>query len=258
MQVVCVANQKGGCAKTTTVINLAAALAERGLRVLVIDLDPQLNSTIWLGLEQSGACIDRAFDKSSTLDELCVSTSIPNVSAIPGSKRLAHLEKQLAEEILAESVLKQRFCNLNSSVFDFVLIDTPPTLGLVTLNAMVSSSYLLVPVSTHVLSLHGVAQLLDRFKSIQSLLNPELSILGFLASRFDGRTRHSQEVLQLLKDRFGDKVFETFISENIRLAEAPSFCKSILSYKPKSKASGEFRMLSDEVLKRVQKKYSNG
>lgn len=252
MPVVCVANQKGGCAKTTTVVNLAAALAEKGKRILVIDLDPQLNTTIWLGLDQSRLGIDRVFENEAMLDELCVATCVPQVMAIPGSKKLAHLEKQLAGEVVAESILKQRFSGLDTSRFDFVLIDTPPTLGLVTLNAMVASSFLLLPVSTHVLSLHGVAQLLDRFKSVQSLLNPQIKILGFLASRVDGRTRHSKEVLQILRDRFGEQVFDTFISENIRLAEAPSFCKSILSYKSNSKASLEFRNLADEILKRLQ------
>lgn len=251
MRVVCVANQKGGCAKTTTVVNLAAALAERGFRVLVIDLDPQLNATIWLGLDVRLPGVDQLFEPGVLLSNLVQMTNISNLWAIAGSKKLAHLEKQLAGEVVAESILKQRFSGMDFAAYDFVLFDTPPTLGLVTLNAMVASEYLLVPVSTHVLSLHGVAQLLEKYKSVETLLNPRLKILGYLPSRVDSRTRHSQEVLQILKDRFGSLVFNSFISENIKLAEAPSFSMPILSYKPKSKASEDFRMLVNEVLERT-------
>lgn len=248
MKVIVIANQKGGCAKTTTVVNLAAAIAEKGFRVLVIDLDPQANASQWLGDASDGTAAFRLLVKKDDPNALAVESSCAGVDLIASSRDLVHIDKALAGEIASEGILKRRLKSLARDRWDFVLIDTPPTLGLITLNALSAADELLIPVTTHVMTLSGVAQLIQTFQDVRELLNPGLNVLGLLPCRVDLRTRHAQEILSALTDRFGGKVLKSHIAESVRLAEAPSFSQSILSYKPKSKAAADYRALAAEVI----------
>ncbi len=248
MKIIAVANQKGGCAKTTTVVNLAACLAEFGKKILVIDLDPQANATTWLGADSGGGDAFKLLTTKAPLEQLIAPTSLEGVYIIGASRELANFEKAVAGEIAVETRLKRRLSALKPEHWDFVLIDTPPTLGLITLNALSTAQELLVPVTTHVLSLSGVAQLVETLEEVKDVLNPSLNILGFVACRVDSRTRHSKEILELLINQFGDKVLKSTIRESIRLAEAPSFQLSINQYGSKSTAADDYRALAAEVL----------
>lgn len=252
MKTIAVANQKGGCAKTTTVVNLAACLAELGRKVLVIDLDSQANATHWLGVDSDSNGAMKLLTTKEPLDQLISPTNLDGVHLIASSRELAHFEKAVAGEIAVESRLKRRLAGLDAKKWDFVLIDTPPTLGLITLNALSAAQELIVPVTTHVLSLSGVAQLVATLDEVKEVLNPSLNILGFVACRVDSRTRHSKEILELLTNQFGDKVLKSMIRESIRLAEAPSFQLSINQYGSKSSAADDYRALAAEVLSLTQ------
>lgn len=251
MKVIAIANLKGGCAKTTTVVNLAAALAEQQQRVLVVDLDPQANASAWLG---SDSAVNGSFRLMTTKDDighLIEQTETAGVSLISASRDLSGLEKALVGEIAVETKLKRRLSGLDQKAWDFVLLDTPPTLGLMTLNALAAAGKLLIPVTTHILTLSGVAQLMVTFTEVRELLNPDLEILGLVPSRVDSRTRHAQEILSALEEKFGDRVLKSRIHESIRLAEAPSFTQSILAYQSRSTAAKDYRALANEILKLI-------
>jgi len=252
MRVITIANQKGGCAKTTTVVNIAACLAELKLRVLVIDLDPQANASQWLDTDESKGGSVEIFRSQQKMDDLIQPSGVKGVDLIPASQELAQIEKLLAGELSVETILKRRILKMNSKEYDFVLIDTPPTLGLLTLNALAAAKELLIPVTTHVMTLAGVAQLMNTVANVQELLNPDLKILGFIPSRVDLRTRHSQEVLESLIERFGDQVFKSTVRESVRLAEAPSYSESIIDYDKKSLAANDYRSLAKEILRRAR------
>lgn len=252
MRIITIANQKGGCAKTTTVVNVAACLAELKLRVLVIDLDPQANASQWLNYDESKTGSVEIFKSQPKLDVFIQASGIEGVDLLPASQELAQIEKLLAGELSVETILRRRIQKMSSLNYDFVLIDTPPTLGLLTLNALTAAKELLIPVTTHVMTLSGVAQLINTVTNVQELLNPDLKILGFIASRVDVRTRHSQEVLESLINRFGDQVFKSCIRENVRLAEAPSYNESIIDYDKKSLAANDYRSITKEILQRAQ------
>jgi chromosome partitioning protein len=247
MRIIAIANQKGGCAKTTTVVNLAASLADTGFKVLVIDLDPQANATQWLSPQQELAGSLGLMTTKDPIEDLVAQTSIPGVDLIAGSQSLTTIEKALAGELGAEFTLKRRLMAIAPNSWDFVLIDTPPTLGLVTVNALSYAKELLIPVTTHIMTLSGVAQLMQKTADIREILNPDLKIVGLLPSRVDLRTKHSKEVLDMLTAEFKDKVFKSIIRENIRLAEAPSFHESILIYDKNSTAASDFRALAKEI-----------
>jgi len=248
MKIIAVANQKGGCAKTTTVVNLAACLAELQKKVLIIDLDSQANASNWLGSDNQSMGAIRLLTTKDDLQKLIIPTHLEGVHLIAASRELANFEKIVAGEIAVETRLKRRLASLDPKQWDYVLIDTPPTLGLITLNALSAAQDLLVPVTTHVLSLSGVAQLIETLEEIKDVLNPSLNILGFVACRVDSRTRHSKEIMELLINQFGDKVLKSVIRESIRLAEAPSFQLSINQYGSKSTAADDYRALAAEVL----------
>ena len=248
MRTIVVANQKGGCAKTTTVVNLAAALAEIGKKILVIDLDPQANATQWLSGDGSKAGAYGLMIEEGPIDNFIGNTSIENVKIICATQELSYLERALAGRVASDSILSRRISCLKEDDWDFVLIDTPPTLGIVTLNALSCANELLIPVTTHILTLSGVAQLMSTVEAVKKLLNPGIQILGFLPSRVDQRTRHSGEVLDLLMEEFGDLVLKTTVRESVRIAESPSFQAPILKYDGASGAAADYRSLAREVL----------
>ena len=248
-KIIAIANQKGGCAKTTTTVNLSAALAALDKKVLLIDLDPQANASQWLGVAPDDRGVFELFTTKTGLGSLLVKSNTAGVTLLAGTRNLANIEKSLAGELAVETRLRRRLNALDASEFEYILIDTPPTLGLMTLNALSAAQQVLIPVTTHVMTLSGVAQLMQTFEEVKEVLNPELELMGLLPCRVDQRTRHSREILEAMVERFTNKVLKTHIRENIRLAEAPSFRRSILEYKPTSNAADDFRALAIEVIK---------
>lgn len=249
MKRIAVAAQKGGSGKTTAAVNLAAALGEKGKRVLVVDLDSQASASGWLGIREGGRGLFDALASKGELRGHVMQTQTPGVDIVPGSSWLAGLEKALSREVGAETILRQRLEALPRS-WDFVLMDCPPSLGVLTIMALVAAQSVLIPVETHVLALSGLAQMLETVELVRERLNPGLRIAGILACRVDARTRHAGEIVGLLRERFKDKVFQTAIRESVRLAECPSFGKSILAYESGSRGAEDFRALARELLQR--------
>lgn len=248
MQIIAISNQKGGCAKTTTAVNLAAGLAQAGRSVLLIDLDPQGNASDWLGVSEPTYGSYEIFTTTQPIDGLISPSVLSGISVIAGSGALAGLDRMLLNDAAPEEFLKRRLSSLSKDRWDEVILDTPPTLGLLTLNALTAADRLLVPVTTQVMSLSGVAQLMQTVDQVREGLNPQLELLGLVACRVDMRTLHAQDVIGALTESFGEKLLQTRIRENIRLAEAPSFKESIFQYRPKSGAADDYRALAQEVL----------
>jgi len=242
-----IANQKGGSGKTTTAVNLAAALGEHGRRVLVVDLDPQASASHWYGIKDAGRGLLELFTGTRHLAGLIVPTGAPGVALVPSSAWLVGVEKALAGEVGAELVLQRHLRRLPAEQWDYVLVDCPPTLGVLTVNALAAVREVLVPVEAHVMALHGVAQLLQTVDVVRERLNSPLELAGILACRVDTRTRHAHEVVEQLRHRFHTLVYRVIIRENVRLAEAPSFGQPITQYDPRSAGAEDYRALATEV-----------
>jgi chromosome partitioning protein len=253
MRRLAITNQKGGSAKTTTTVNLAAALAEKGRRVLVVDLDPQGNTTSWLGLGKATRGVLELLTETAPVGGLVQQTATENVACIPATSALNGVERTLAREMGAETTLHRRLDGLAAADYDYLLIDTPPTLGLLTLNALAAAQELVVPVEAHVLALAGVAQLFETVRTVNERLNPGLTIAGIVACRVDTRTRHSGDVAASLRKAFPDSMYDTIIRENVRLAEAPSFHQPITDYDARSTGAADYRALAKEVMAQEQK-----
>jgi chromosome partitioning protein len=245
-RVIAFANQKGGVAKTTSTLNLAVALSEKGLRVLVVDLDPQGNLTMSQGLNPDS--IERSmFDVlvhrlpiSEVIHELEIDLAVSSID-------LAGAELALSSQIGRERALEKSLAPVKAD-YDYVLIDTPPSLGLLTINALVASHGVIVPVQCEYLSLRGLVQLENTLSMIRENLNPEVQIVGILPTMFDGRTLHSKEAVEILTENFGPLVFNTRIRKTVRYAEAPVKGSSVLKYDPKGPAADAYRDLAKEVL----------
>jgi chromosome partitioning protein len=251
MRTIACVNQKGGSGKTTTAVNLAAALGESGQRVLLIDLDAQASASSWLGITDGGRGLLDMFAGGAEAGALIRETSAPNVDIIPSSAWLVGAEKALAAEVGAETILRSKLGALVSAApsrWDVVLLDCAPSLGILTVNALAAVREVLVPVEAHVMALSGLAQLLQTISVVQERLNPDLEIAGIVACRVDARTRHSQEIVAQLRERFGEVVYRTAIRENIRLAECPSFGQPITQYDPRSAGAHDYRALAQEVV----------
>ena len=246
MRILAITNQKGGSGKTTTAVNLAAALGEKGRRVLLVDLDPQASATAWLGVKDAGRGIYDVFTNNKTIDSITLNTSNTGVDVAPASAWLVGVEKALAGEVGTETLLKRAIGKLKN--YDYVILDCPPSLGLLTINALTAARELLIPVEAHVLALAGLAQLLETMEKVKERLNPTLAIAGILACRVDHRTRHAQDIEEQLRKRFGRKVYAATIRENIRLAEAPSFGQAILQYDSNSSGAADYRALATLVI----------
>ncbi len=247
MRTIAIVNQKGGSGKTTTAVNLAASLAEAGKKILLIDLDPQASASLWYGFKEQGKALYDALAEECCLSKAISKTSWDNLEIVPASSLLAGMEKALANTVAAEMVLKDRISKLGSA-WDYALIDCPPTLGVLSLNALTASEEVLIPVETHVMALHGLVQLLKTINLVKQRLNPALEIAGILPCRVDQRTKHSQEIVSQLCSRFEGKVYRASIRENIRLAEAPLHCKPITSYDSSSNGAHDYRNLAQEVI----------
>lgn len=250
-QVIAVLNQKGGVGKTTSAINLGAYLAKAGKKVLLVDFDPQGNATSGLGLSKDTAettSYDILF-RPGDIATAIVETTTPGLNLIPTNAGLASAEVELVGESNRELLLKKAIAGLD---YDYVLIDCPPALGLLTVNALAAADSIIIPVQAEYYALEGLSQLLNVMQRVRQGLNPGLEILGVAVTMHDGRTSLSGQVYDELKKHFGDKVFKTVIPRNVRLAEAPSHGKSIAEYDKWSKGARAYKQLTKEVLKRVQ------
>ncbi len=250
-RIIAVLNQKGGVGKTTTAINLSAYLAKMGKQVLLVDMDPQGNATSGLGLDKQSldaTMYDVLFSEaeaSSTIRE----TNIAGLSILPANAHLAAAEIDLAPQ--AEREFKLRGA-LKAITHDYIFIDCPPALGLLTINALTAAHFVLIPVQSEYYALEGLGQLLDIIQRVRGGLNPQLEILGVVVTMFDSRTALAEQVATELKKHFGDKVLKTVIPRNVRLAEAPSYGKAIMEHDKWSKGARAYKQLAKEINSRVQ------
>jgi len=244
-------NQKGGVGKTTTNINLAACLAEKGKRILILDIDPQGNTTSGLGISKDyleytlyDVLINEEMDPSDAI----ISNGIPNLWIIPSSRDLAAAEIEFVELEGRERRLKKALERIKDD-YDFIFIDCPPSLGLLTINSLTAVDSVLIPVQCEFYALEGIGMLMSTIELVRREMNPELDVQGVILSMFDGRTNLSIQVVEEVKKYFKDKVYSTIIPRNIRLAEAPGFGLPITHFDPRSKGAEAYREFAEEFLK---------
>ena len=248
-KIICIANQKGGVGKTTTTVNLAAALAERGRKVLLIDMDPQGNASSGLGIkrhDQQERNIYPVLLGEKTVSEVMEPTSLETLKVVSANPDLVGAEIELVDRPQREFRLKEAL-GLVSPDFDYILIDCPPSLGLLTVNSLTAASSFLVPLQCEYFALEGLSQLLNTAGLIRKGLNPNLSIEGILLTMFDTRNNLSHQVVSEIQAHFGDKVFKAIVPRNVRLSEAPSHGQSILQYDSKSVGARKYRELAEEL-----------
>lgn len=247
-KIIAIANQKGGVGKTTTAVNLAAVLAGRGVRVLLVDSDPQANATSGVGIQRGSfrRSLYHVVVLGEPIQSVLLPTEINNLTLVPANKDLAGAEVELVEIENREFRLRDALRAVEAD-FDLIIIDCPPSLGLLTLNALTSAKSLLVPIQAEYYALEGVTELFDTLARVRRLHNPTLAIEGLLLTMYDERTKLSIAVAADLRDFYGQQVFATVIPRNVRLAEAPSYGKPIILYDPHSKGSEAYIELSKEI-----------
>lgn len=250
-KVVAVVNQKGGVGKTTTTINLAAALAEAGRQVLVIDLDPQSNTTSGLGIDPrlERRTVYHLLSGEAGVDEVWVRTPVEGLRLVPSQLDLAGAEIELATSPEREHRLRHALSELAGG-WGMVLIDCPPSLGLLTLNALVAADEMLIPIQCEYFALEGLGHLVYTQQLVRTSLNPRLEVGGILMTQFDGRTTLAWDVVQEVRRNYGDKVYRTLIPRNVRVSEAPSHGLPVTLYDPHCRGTAAYRQLAEEVLSR--------
>jgi chromosome partitioning protein len=250
--VIAIANQKGGVGKTTTAINLAAAFARLGKRVLLLDLDPQANSSISyldpLTVERSA--YELMMDGQGLVEQSVYRTPVEGLDIVPARISLAKLESKLVGDFDAPFRLKDRLEPFRKH-YSIVVVDTPPTLGLITVNALVAATHALIPIQSSYFALEGTDDLLETIEKVKARANPNLELLGVLVTLHDKRTTLAREVHERIRRVFGPKVFETVITKSVRLEESPAYKESIFSFAPNSSGATEYAKLCEEVLSRV-------
>jgi chromosome partitioning protein len=254
-KIIAIANQKGGVGKTTTTVNLAAALGVLEKKVLLIDADPQANATSGLGVAVDEVEIGtyQLLEHAATAKEAILSTNSPNVDIIPAHIDLVAIEIELVDKDKREFMLKEVLKDIKDE-YDYILIDCAPSLGLITLNALVAADSVIIPIQCEYFALEGLGKLLNTIKSIQKIHNASLDIEGLLLTMYDSRLRLSNQVVEEVKKHFQDMVFKTIIQRNVRLSEAPSYGESIIAYDATSRGAVNYINLANEILKQQLQK----
>lgn len=251
-KVLAVVNQKGGVGKSTTAVNLAAALGQAGRKVLLLDLDPQGNATSGFGLNknQRELCVYNALLGDTPLEAIIEPVEIEHVFVAPATIQLAGAEIELVSAMSREGRLKAILGPVKGD-FEYIIVDCPPSLGLLTINALTAAEGLIIPIQCEYYALEGLSKLLDSVRLVKTHLNPNLEVFGVVMTMYDSRTRLAQQVVEEVRDFFEDKVFSTLIPRTVRLSEAPSFGQPVLLYDPNGKGAIAYRDLAKEVMDRV-------
>ncbi len=248
-KVIAITNQKGGVGKTTTAINLGASLAHLGKKVLLLDIDPQGNTTSGVGVQKQSIkrCVYDVLVSGFSLDAIIMPTAVERLWVAPASIQLAGAEIELVPSMSREDKLRQQMEPVRDD-YDYTLIDCPPSLGLLTINALTAADSVLVPIQCEYYALEGLSQLINTVKLVQKHLNKSLTLQGALLTMYDPRTNLSAQVVSEVKAYFGDQVYDTIVPRSVRLSEAPSYGQTILDYDPRSKGAEVYMKLAEEVL----------
>lgn len=252
-RIIAIANQKGGVGKTTTAVNLAAGLAEMGMKVLLVDIDPQGNSTSGLGVDKR-RCEKTVYDcliNEEKMENVAVETEYENLSLCPSNLELSGAEIDLISVMGRENRLKESLSGVKDE-YDFILIDTPPSLGLITVNTLTAADSIIIPIQCEFYALEGVSQLVETIKRIKKALNPSLFIQGIVMTMYDARTNLAVQVVDEVKRFFPGKVYKTIIPRNVRVSEAPGFGRPVIYYDKASKGAEAYMELAAEVASDVE------